>query len=229
MDKKIGWYNEDATFDRDHLRTTFDVLSMGFLRNPAHDPTLVAMIDFDALGDRLRQTLSSPRFRLLTSLAQQGDRNAIDQPQSIIYPADSPRFSRFTFARLEEQREEWEEEGLMWAVEALIEHLDSRRVEIDGRPGDIVFIDNRRVAHARDPYRRPPRYDGSDRWQRRLGAAHLSWFSQVTSVAVSASEPRIIDNRKLSNLMRLHPDGQSGENTDDGADHCCRCKSSRHC
>jgi Fe(II)/alpha-ketoglutarate-dependent arginine beta-hydroxylase len=34
--------------------------------------------------------------------------------------------------------------------------------------GDICFIDNFRVVHGRKPFRYPPKYDGSDRWLKRI-------------------------------------------------------------
>jgi L-asparagine oxygenase len=38
--------------------------------------------------------------------------------------------------------------------------------DVSLRPGDCVFVDNFRAVHGRKSFR--PRYDGSDRWLKRL-------------------------------------------------------------
>lgn len=54
------------------------------------------------------------------------------------------------------------------------EHLEARRLEVAATAGQILLIDNRRVLHGRPQYRpdQAPRYDGTDRWQRRLTVAN---------------------------------------------------------
>jgi alpha-ketoglutarate-dependent taurine dioxygenase len=47
--------------------------------------------------------------------------------------------------------------------------LDAVVTEIVLRPGDICFIDNYRVIHGRNAF--SPRFDGTDRWLRRLNIA----------------------------------------------------------
>ena len=48
-----------------------------------------------------------------------------------------------------------------------IELLDHRIVANLGKHlGDLLVVDNRRVAHARSPFR--PRFDGADRWLLRV-------------------------------------------------------------
>lgn len=52
------------------------------------------------------------------------------------------------------------------AVQAITTLLHDGRERLVLAPGDAVFIDNYRVVHGRDPFN--PRYDGNDRWLKRL-------------------------------------------------------------
>lgn len=52
------------------------------------------------------------------------------------------------------------------AVGELCAGLDRAQHPVVLRPGDAIFIDNRRVVHGRAPFR--ARYDGSDRWLKRI-------------------------------------------------------------
>jgi L-asparagine oxygenase len=53
------------------------------------------------------------------------------------------------------------------ALESLHQKLKTAAITTVLRAGDLLIIDNRRVAHARTPFN--ARYDGSDRWLQRLG------------------------------------------------------------
>lgn len=59
----------------------------------------------------------------------------------------------------------WSERGLA-AYRDLCEQLEALKQSLVLRPGDCVFIDNFRAVHGRAPFR--PRYDGLDRWLKRL-------------------------------------------------------------
>ncbi|MBR8640616.1 arginine beta-hydroxylase, Fe(II)/alpha-ketoglutarate-dependent [Streptomyces tuirus] len=52
------------------------------------------------------------------------------------------------------------------AYEGLCRQIEANMKDVILRPGDCVFIDNFRAVHGRRSFR--PRYDGSDRWLKRL-------------------------------------------------------------
>jgi L-asparagine oxygenase len=52
------------------------------------------------------------------------------------------------------------------SLRALTDALTAVTVEVATEPGDLLIIDNRVVAHGRTPF--TPRYDGHDRWLRRV-------------------------------------------------------------
>lgn len=61
--------------------------------------------------------------------------------------------------------DDWSEVALQ-AFQGLCDQIESHMVGVSLRPGDCVFIDNFRAVHGRRAFR--PRYDGSDRWLKRL-------------------------------------------------------------
>jgi Fe(II)/alpha-ketoglutarate-dependent arginine beta-hydroxylase len=60
---------------------------------------------------------------------------------------------------------EWPERSLR-AFQGLCDQIESHMMDVVLRPGDCAFIDNFRAVHGRKSFR--PRYDGSDRWLKRL-------------------------------------------------------------
>jgi Fe(II)/alpha-ketoglutarate-dependent arginine beta-hydroxylase len=59
----------------------------------------------------------------------------------------------------------WPERSLQ-AFSGLCDQIEAHMKGVSLRPGDTVFIDNFRAVHGRKSFR--PRYDGSDRWLKRL-------------------------------------------------------------
>lgn len=53
-----------------------------------------------------------------------------------------------------------------WALGQLRKALESVAVEVALTPGDLLIVDNRTALHARTAF--TPRYDGADRWLRRM-------------------------------------------------------------
>jgi Fe(II)/alpha-ketoglutarate-dependent arginine beta-hydroxylase len=61
--------------------------------------------------------------------------------------------------------EGWSERSLR-AFQGLCDQIETNMKDVSLRPGDCVFIDNFRAVHGRKSFR--ARYDGSDRWLKRL-------------------------------------------------------------
>lgn len=57
-------------------------------------------------------------------------------------------------------------DGALLAFQGLCDQIEAHMKGVSLRPGDCMFIDNFRAAHGRKSFR--PRYDGSDRWLKRL-------------------------------------------------------------
>ncbi|HXL95468.1 MAG TPA: guanitoxin biosynthesis L-enduracididine beta-hydroxylase GntD [Streptosporangiaceae bacterium] len=73
------------------------------------------------------------------------------------------------------------------AFDAVCRALESQLTEIVLRPGQILFVDNYRAVHGRKPFR--ARYDGTDRWLKRINIARDLRKSRAFRVS---SDSRII-------------------------------------
>jgi len=167
----VNWHTEDAPYNRgpeNRLHPTCDVISFVYLRNLTGHSTRVNMPNLSLLRPATLKALRTYQFRLLTSYYQKAAKSHVETSTSFVYGADN--WIRFTFARLAEQMDEYRNNGnLLAAIDELIESLEHHPGETSSAPGDIAFVDNMRVAHARAPLETPPKFDGSDRWLRRLG------------------------------------------------------------
>jgi Fe(II)/alpha-ketoglutarate-dependent arginine beta-hydroxylase len=63
------------------------------------------------------------------------------------------------------KKDDWSDRMLR-AFQDLCDQIEKNMQDISLRPGDCAFIDNFRAVHGRKSFR--PRYDGSDRWLKRL-------------------------------------------------------------
>ena len=167
----VNWHTEDAPYNRgpdNRLHTTCDVISFAYLRNPSADMTRVNKPDPASLRPETLEALKKYQFKLLTSYYQKAASSNVDTSTSFVYGPDD--WIRFSFARISEQMDDYRTRGnLLPVIEELMGGLESNSRQVSSCPGDIAFIDNMRVAHARAPLKNPAKFDGSDRWLRRLG------------------------------------------------------------
>jgi hypothetical protein len=199
--RSVGWHTEDAPFARDQLNTAFDTFSIAYLRNPAKDPTWLSRLRMDLLSDPSADVLKKPLFTFLTSQAHQGDKNGIDAPMSILYDQNGSLRMRFTFARVDEQQDGYEQLGLWPALSEFNRMLAGSELAVESAPGNILFLDNTRVAHRRAELESPPRFDGTDRWQKRLGAADAARFAAFAGLS-ERSDPRVLDSAQVTRVLR---------------------------
>ncbi|MEU7152552.1 guanitoxin biosynthesis L-enduracididine beta-hydroxylase GntD [Streptomyces sp. NPDC045456] len=190
--EQIGWGSEETltwhTEDAFHpLRT--DYLGLMCLRNPDGVETTTCDIADVVIDDETREILSQKRFRILPDDAHriQGEAPADEDertaalrrcsrervaaalespdPMAVLFgdPDDpyiciDPHYMRGVQGE-EEQR----------ALDIIGAAIDKAMSGVVLQPGDIVFVDNYRVVHGRKPFR--ARFDGTDRWLRRLNVA----------------------------------------------------------
>jgi len=179
----LAWHTEDAFHP-----LKGDYLGLMCLRNPDNTATTIGSLDLSLLSDEVIEVLFQPRFSLKPDLTHkpafksrsnsqrdvEPDRlessyntmNAIDRapPKTPIlygrrdapYICVDPVFIEFSPD---------DREGPA-ALEALTQALDDKLQDVVLHPGDLVFLDNARVVHGRQSF--SPRYDGSDRWLKRV-------------------------------------------------------------
>ncbi|MEV4015116.1 TauD/TfdA family dioxygenase [Nonomuraea angiospora] len=151
-----------------------DYVTLFCLRNPDEVGTTITRVDALDLPEDLRDLLSESRFRFYPDDSHTGEiLNVIDGVEGlarrrstvgpvVFGPAEHPylRFDRdFMTADQDDAR-------TSQAIEATHELLCDAVERVVLRPGDAVFIDNYRIVHGREPFH--ARYDGNDRWLKRL-------------------------------------------------------------
>ena len=181
----LAWHTEDAYHP---MRT--DYLGLMCLRNPDGVETTVADIADAELDEPTRALLFEERFLILpddshrsanqvgaaggdprVERLRQRSRERVDsalaapRPVAVLFGSpDSPyvRVDPFYMRDLHDGPEQA-------ALDKLGAAVDAAMTGVALRPGDICFIDNYRMVHGRKPFR--ARFDGTDRWLRRLNIA----------------------------------------------------------
>jgi Fe(II)/alpha-ketoglutarate-dependent arginine beta-hydroxylase len=150
-----------------------DYVSLYCLRNPDEVGTTLVRIAALDLPEQTRSVLQQERFRFYPDDSHIGavlpgdedDRLAGRQHTVgpvIFGPRERP-YLRFDIDFMSAVDDDQEAADAVRATQdRLVESIE--RVVLS--PGDAVFVDNYRVVHGREPF--TPRYDGKDRWLKRL-------------------------------------------------------------
>jgi enduracididine beta-hydroxylase len=162
-----------------------DYVGLMCLRNPENVSTTLAGVEDISLSRRDRDILAEPRFLILPdgshlSSASTKDshisgalwakereriRSMRDNPQRISLLFGDPEAP---YLRLDQvyARAVPDDPEAAAALESLNASIERSLTKYCLRPGEIVFIDNYRAVHGRERFR--ARYDGRDRWLKRL-------------------------------------------------------------
>ncbi|MCX5206938.1 TauD/TfdA family dioxygenase [Streptomyces sp. NBC_00237] len=180
----LTWHTEDAFHP---LRA--DYLGLMCLRNPDGVETTVADIADVKIDDELRSLLAQKRFfirpddahriadadaggptgksaELLRRSRERVERALAEpEPMAVLFGSeDDPYLCIDPYFMTGSQGEEEQR-----ALDAFSAAVDDALGDVILRPGDIGIIDNFRAVHGRKPFR--ARFDGTDRWLRRLNVA----------------------------------------------------------
>ncbi|MFH8347383.1 TauD/TfdA family dioxygenase [Streptomyces sp. NPDC018045] len=157
----LDFHVEDA-FDDDRC----DVLALLCLRNPGLTATTVATAGaLVGVGEEDRTLLCRPRFAIRPDpehlkAGRSADPSPVWRPVLIggsrPYLRVDPAYTTTAPG----------DDVAARAFSRLCHRLEEALTRVRLRPGDLVLIDNHRAVHGRDPF--APRYDGTDRWLRKL-------------------------------------------------------------
>ncbi|MFJ1764721.1 guanitoxin biosynthesis L-enduracididine beta-hydroxylase GntD [Amycolatopsis sp. NPDC088138] len=163
--KELTWHTEDAFSPH-----RADYVGLLCLRSGEPTPTTLSYVDATVLPEDVRAVLAEPRFVFAAdhshdmSLSTTG--TGVTQAPVLGGPVDAPvlRIDRdFTSVAAEDDEE------AKRALDHLVAHLDANLYDVLLGPGELGFIDNRNAVHGRRPF--TPRYDGNDRWLKRVNLA----------------------------------------------------------
>jgi Fe(II)/alpha-ketoglutarate-dependent arginine beta-hydroxylase len=181
----LWWHTEDAfhPFRPDYI---------GFLclRNPDNVATTFGMLDVEKLGPANVDVLYQPRFVIRPDESHQ------EKTKSDLYNEERQNFAEGTinaaYEKVKEMNTNPEKVAVLFgnsstpymrldpyfmdplnddpeaqrALDAMVALLNASLIEFILQPGDFCFIDNYRTVHGRQPFK--ARYDGQDRWIKRI-------------------------------------------------------------
>ena len=178
----LWWHVEDAFHPY-----RGDYLGMMCLRNPDSVPTTFASLENVEIAPEEYAILSSPYFTIRPDESHltknrgksgdlEGDLNSSyskieemwNSPERIpvlFGSAESP-YIRLDPYFMDPVRDNAEAQA---ALEGLIKKIDGIISDQVLKPGDFCFIDNYKAVHGRKPFK--ARYDGNDRWLKRINVA----------------------------------------------------------
>lgn len=200
-DETLTWHTEDAFHP---FRA--DYLGLMCLRNPDQVPTTIADMGDIEIPDNMRDILFNASFFILPDDSHQAvsdERNGDDktarllrlaservrlsrsdpEPVAILFGDPDQPYIRFDpdYMRATDDLTQRQ------AVDTLRSEICARLREVTLQPGDICFIDNFRAVHGRSAFK--ARFDGTDRWLRRLNIARDLRFSRQVR---ASSQSRVI-------------------------------------
>lgn len=173
----IWWHTEDAFHS---LRG--DYVGLMCMRNPDHVPTTFASLEKVQLAPEDWQLLFEPHYIIHPDKSHRPENAVPDvgdelaqvyqriermnrQPDKIALLSGDPRSP---YIRIDHYFMDPVEDNprAQKAFEALVQAIDAQIGDLVLEPGDICFIDNFKSVHGRRAFK--PRYDGYDRWFKRI-------------------------------------------------------------
>ncbi len=154
----LVWHTEDARYSY-----RGDYIGLMCLRNPDAVPTTFASIDELELDPDRIEILFEPRFVFRPDPSHPTD-NKREKAPVLFGDPKSPyiRFDPYSMDRpnTEEARA---------AIDYLIRAIDEALTGVALLPGECLFIDNYKAVHGRSSFK--ARFDGTDRWLKRINIA----------------------------------------------------------
>ncbi|WP_433726505.1 TauD/TfdA family dioxygenase [Nocardia sp. CA-129566] len=199
---ELGLHVEDASFNLgDGLDISPDFLTLHFFRNDDLVPTILSIPDWSDLAPRTMDLLRKEWFFNRTNPGQGGAANDPSVSVAICYGPSGNPWIRLNTGNVEVAAYEPRHAT---ALLELVENIRRNRVALPFRPGQVVVIDNRRVLHGRRAYRvgAGPRYDGTDRWQRRLACCRDPARLRQFEIRPRVVDPRILLESAADNSRR---------------------------
>lgn len=175
-ESELSWHTEDAFHP---LRADF--ISFACLRNPYAAATTVGYVDSLDLSDEVKSVLFQERFSIRpdeSHLAKNNSGNDLAKFSGINKMWVDPDPVAVLFGDLDQpyirvdpyfMTVRSEDQEARNALDQLISQMDAQMFDLQLESGDFCFLDNFRVVHGRKPFR--PRYDGTDRWLKRLNVS----------------------------------------------------------
>ncbi len=178
-DMQIYWHVEDAFHPY-----RADYVGLMCLRNDDAVATTYATLDVEELPRDVRNTLFEPRFFIKPDNSHGAA--AADEPVriAVLFGDPAQPYLRLDPYFMDSDRHD---PPARQALETLSRVLDARLQQIALQPGEVLFVDNFRAVHGRNSFH--ARYDGRDRWLKRL---NITRDLRKSRAARTAAADRVI-------------------------------------
>lgn len=203
-EQDLWWHTEDAFHPH-----RADYLGLMCLRNPDRVPTTIGGVDLSLLSQEQIDVLFEPRY-MITPDESHSEKNeselrkqvrehdgdgvidsAYEKIKKLSYePPKVPVFfggRQAPYVCLDPHFTIPFDDEASAALNAVAQTVEENMQEIVLQPGDCCFIDNYRIVHGRKAFK--ARYDGTDRWLKRL---NLTRDLRKSQCARDGSEMRVI-------------------------------------
>ncbi|WP_369214569.1 guanitoxin biosynthesis L-enduracididine beta-hydroxylase GntD [Streptomyces flavofungini] len=162
-----------------------DYIILSSLRNPDSVPVTVAEADFSVLPDDVLDVLFQSRFHIIPDKSHLSENNTVRTEEDrqvfeniarlidglglvpVLTGSRSHPLLCFDATHMSAPPRDPE---AVRAFAAVSELLDAGLVDCALEPGSCVFMNNHRVVHSRTAF--DARYDGTDRWLKRVNVTH---------------------------------------------------------
>jgi L-asparagine oxygenase len=144
-----------------------DYVALYCLRNPDRIGTTVVRADRLDLPPDLTEVLAGKRFHHRpdqSHVGPHGHTGGAPDVDAILFGPPETRYLRIDFDDTTAAAED--DHDAQEAIAELYTHMCGAMEKVVLEPGDAIFLDNYRVVHGREPFH--PRYDGKDRWLKRV-------------------------------------------------------------
>jgi Fe(II)/alpha-ketoglutarate-dependent arginine beta-hydroxylase len=179
----LWWHTEEAFHPY-----AGDYIGLMCLRNRDHVVTTIGSLDNMQLDPDVADILFEPRYTIKPDTSHKKEKRILPQEQEGDLAAELDH----AYQQIQQMEDDPDPIPLLYghrsspyvcidpfymgsmdadpeakrAYEQLAAQIDANLFEVAVQPGEILFIDNRRVVHGRKPFK--ARYDGLDRWVKRI-------------------------------------------------------------
>ncbi|GHC43873.1 arginine beta-hydroxylase, Fe(II)/alpha-ketoglutarate-dependent [Streptomyces cinnamoneus] len=194
--QELGWHTEDA-----FSPYRADYVGLFSLRNPDGVATTLAGAPLDDLDQETIDLLFQDRFLIRPDDSHLPVNNSAPRPsapefeeiaRAVRAPVPVPILTGHRAAPQLRVDSDFSgpvagDDEAARALERLRERVDAALYDVVLGPGDVAFIDNRRAVHGRRSFQ--PRYDGRDRWLKRI---NVTCDLRRSRVVRSSAESRVL-------------------------------------
>lgn len=189
---ELWWHTEEAFHP-----FRCDYLALLCLKNNEAAATTFASVNALQISPEDRKVLFEPHFTILPDVSHLAEENGKEDTAGMSKMKDDPDRTAVLFGNFDQpylcidpyyMGKKFSYKPAEKALENIVGEINNHLQRVVLQPGDMIFLDNYRVVHGREPFN--ARYDGTGRWLKRVNIVRDLRKSRA---ARNAAESRIIE------------------------------------